>query len=143
MCGINENIYIYMYVYIYIDSICLCEVNIGMEHVFSVECHPKKQNFIIKAHTSSSSGDGVQHLWRDVGVFREGIGHCLICNKNCKTSVDIDLFMSGPSCKKVSKMNNKRKLGIMSFCSLFSLLLLYIYILLYVYIYTYNSNIYI
>jgi hypothetical protein len=53
---------------------CTSEVDVQVEHVFSVEKSPKKAAYIIEAHPN------VLHVFEDVDVFQTGEGHCWKCN---------------------------------------------------------------
>ena len=103
--------YIYIHIYIYTCTYFQInnqpdEVNIGVKHMFAVEKNPKKQSFILSAHGKS----GPIHLWGDVNVFEQGHGYCLVCECECSTKSQWTYFFSGPSCKKVSRMNSERTL---------------------------------
>ena len=89
------------FIYIYIHT-CIheLEVDIGVRH----EIRRGEQREEAGLYT-------LHHLWKDVNVFETGQGECLVCRKICKVDVEIDILATGPSCKKVSKMNNYRNLA--------------------------------
>lgn len=54
----------------------------------------------------------LKHCFKDVTVFRDGEGWCYVKNRKIpidRTTCDIDLLISGPSCKNLSLLNNERK----------------------------------
>ncbi len=82
------------------------QVSIEVKHVFSVEVNEQKRNFIMQAH---GMDDGT-HLFGDVAIFDspDAMHYCFSCGKSHKLPEAIDLLASGPSCKKLSKMNRYR-----------------------------------
>ena len=61
---------------------------------------------ILKEH-----GD-VLHAWSDVKVFSDGNGWCLKCKTDHCIDAEtcgIDLLITGPSCKNLSRLSNVRK----------------------------------
>ena len=75
-------------------------------HVFSVEKDPEKLKFICEEHPD------VLHAFSDVQGFTDEHSFCHICGRDhaiSKTNCSIDLLISGPSCKDLSKLNTARK----------------------------------
>ena len=79
--------------------------DVKVSHVFSCELNQTKRNLIMKQHPD------MLHCFADVAVFRDGVGHCYVCKKDHATDksvLNIDIHMSGPSCKDVSTLNTNR-----------------------------------
>lgn len=83
------------------------QVNVAVKHVLSVEIEDFKREFIKAAHTAP----GQAHefcLFDDVGIFAKDQAFCYTCNQIHSTSMNVDVYFVGPSCKNVSTENNKR-----------------------------------
>ena len=73
-------------------------------HVFSVESHEQKRKFIKDAHGTSNF-----HLFRDVQIFKDGgEAFCDVCEQAHEIPSAVDILVSGPSCKNLSKENQRR-----------------------------------
>ena len=73
-----------------------CGTNIKLRHVFSCECDPTRQSYILQAFSHT-----MDHLFADVNVFKESHGECLRSKKLVPIPA-IDILISGTSCKNVS-----------------------------------------
>ena len=78
------------------------EVDIQIQHKFSVEIEPYKRKFIAEAHTAPGQQASF-HLFHDVRVFSDGKGYCDTCGCVHATPSDVDILFVGPSCKSISK----------------------------------------
>ena len=74
-----------------------CGTNIKLRHVFSCECDPTRQSYILQAFSHK-----MDHLFADVNVFKESHGECLRSKKLVPIPA-IDILISGTSCKNVSQ----------------------------------------
>ena len=81
------------------------QVSVKVRHTFSVEFDETKRKFIMAAH----SVEGMC-LFGDVDIFNSPEEHhyCYTCCKKHSLPQSVDVLASGPSCKKVSKMNGSR-----------------------------------
>lgn len=80
-------------------------ISVTVSHVFSVELHEEKRAFILKEHQD------LQHCFANVSCFKDERAFCYVCQRehaitphNCS----IDLLVSGPSCKDLSKLKSNR-----------------------------------
>lgn len=76
-----------------------------MDHIFSVELNEQKRALLMKEHPKC-------HVFSDVQIFHTGSGHCYRCGTtHTVTSTDfpIDVFICGPSCKDISRLNTSRQ----------------------------------
>ena len=63
-------------------------VNVQVEHIFSVEYVGIKRSFIAEAHHDPSKGSQPPfHIFKDVGNFAAGRGHCFTCGKDWSRGV--------------------------------------------------------
>eukprot|EP00438_Fugacium_kawagutii_P013459 Skav231263 [mRNA] locus=scaffold2436:74586:81781:+ [translate_table: standard] len=79
--------------------------DVKLQHVFAVEKDEAKRDLILKEHPEC------RHVFSDVKVFADGKGHCFRCNKTHNVNpqeLPIDVLVSGPSCKDLSRLNNTR-----------------------------------
>ena len=77
------------------------------QHVFSVEKHDEKRKFLMSAHCPP--GEPVQfHMYSDVACFADGKAYCHTCEREHPVKHTLDMILSGPSCKNLSKENSKR-----------------------------------
>lgn len=77
-----------------------------MQHVFAVEVEEFKRTFIAEAF-----GDELEHLFADVAMFQVeagGCGYCFKCAAEHKAP-QVDILITGPSCKNCSKEFADRK----------------------------------
>lgn len=96
------------------SSFSLCcgelQVHIAVKHVFSVEFDAFKRDFIMRAHCAPDA-EAEFHLFEDVSIFdpRSGDEHyCHTCGRRHKIPSEVDVLVSGPSCKNLSRMNAAR-----------------------------------
>ena len=79
-----------------------------VQHVFSVEKDEAKRSFLVAAHCPR--GEPVQfHVYSDVKCFVDGHAYCYACEREHPVKHTLDMLISGPSCKNVSKENANRK----------------------------------
>eukprot|EP00435_Cladocopium_sp_Y103_P047719 s1634_g14.t1 len=80
-------------------------IDVQVSHVFSVEYNKQKRDLLLQEHASC------QHVFSDVEVFATGRGWCYRCNREHDLNREvapIDVFICGPSCKDLSKLNTGR-----------------------------------
>ena len=83
------------------------QVNVEVHHVLSVEIEEFKRKFILAAHTKP----GKKHefcLFDDVKIFNMQKAWCYSCEREHSVDVNLDLLLSGPSCKGNSYENKER-----------------------------------
>ena len=78
-------------------------VHIQAQTVFMCEKDAEKRAFLMDAHKGA-----VQHMFEDVNVFSLGVGLCAITGMVIKVP-EVDVLISGPSCKNFSLMRASRK----------------------------------
>ena len=90
-----------------LEYVVLAKVSVSVHHDFSVEKEQSKRDFICAAH---HAGETNMHLFGDVDIFHspDEEHHCFTCNRAHKLPDNVDILASGPSCKKISRMNCKR-----------------------------------
>ena len=110
----------FMYIYIYIDCFLInmvlfdlfakhrTQVNIKVNHTFSVEIDEDKRNFILASHVAPGQKPNF-HLFSDVKIFKDGSGYCYTCGCIHAAPSMVDLMFAGPSCKKLSKEFTNRQ----------------------------------
>lgn len=86
-----------------------CEVEIHIQHEFSVEVDDFKRKFLMSAH--AIDGQCGFHLFEDVAIFNQEDDQdhlCHTCQAKHKIPGTIDILVAGPSCKDISKENVNR-----------------------------------
>lgn len=72
-----------------------------------MENNENKRRFILAAHRASGEEDTF-HLFQDVAMFdfqiSKGESYCFTCHCSHKIPQAVDVLVSGPSCKNLSKM---------------------------------------
>lgn len=100
-------IYIYMLFFVPTTANFACEdTTVRVEQIFAVESDPEKRSYLMKEHPQC------QHLFDDVKVFADGEGFCHVCGQIHEVSprnLPIDVFICGPSCKDLSRLNTARR----------------------------------
>lgn len=64
-----------------------------------------KRQFLMRMHPDC------KHAFADVEIFRSGAGWCYKCNREHRIDSPefrLDLFICGPSCKSLSRLNHQR-----------------------------------
>ncbi|CAK9049402.1 Malate dehydrogenase 2 [Durusdinium trenchii] len=82
------------------------DTTVRVEQIFAVESDPEKRSYLMKEHPQC------QHLFDDVKVFADGEGFCHVCGQIHEVSprnLPIDVFICGPSCKDLSRLNTARR----------------------------------
>lgn len=77
---------------------------IKVRHVFSCERDERKRALLLQEFD-------MDHMFGDVAVFNEGKGYCFVCKKVHLINLDtcsIDIFLAGPACASISKLNRDR-----------------------------------
>ena len=81
------------------------QVQVDVQHVFSVEIEEYKREFIKSAHTPPGQKPSFC-LFGDVAAFEKETAWCYTCNRYHKTAMDVDVYFVGPSCKNISYENS-------------------------------------
>lgn len=83
------------------ETIHWTQVDIQVDHVMSIEKEGFKREFIKAAHTYGNQKPTF-HLFEDVSDIDKNSAYCYTCGKNHAVATDLDILLSGTSCKNVS-----------------------------------------
>lgn len=99
----NINIYTYIiYAQCFTVSVSsqadLAQVNIGLRHIFAVELHDQKREYILREHQP-------EHMFGDISCFSKKSAHCYKCgyvHRILPSTMQVDVYVVGPSYKDMS-----------------------------------------
>ena len=83
------------------------KVSVDVQHVLSIESEDWKREFIVSSHTIPGEKPSFC-LFNDVAVLEQDEAFCHTCGKKHSTSIDLDVLLSGPSCKDNSYQKQNR-----------------------------------
>lgn len=83
------------------------KVSVDVQHVLAIEIDDWKREFIVSSHTPPGQKPSFC-LFDDVAVLEQDEAFCHTCGKKHSTSIDLDVLLSGPSCKENSYQNMNR-----------------------------------
>ncbi len=95
--------------FFFLETIHWAQVDIQVEHVMAIEKEGFKREFIKAAHTYPNQKPTF-HLFEDVSDIDKKSAFCYTCGKKHTVPSDLDILLSGTSCKNISyQFRGRRK----------------------------------